>query len=155
MEWSSIKQNIVFKKWDPVLVELRHPRWGGEVTSNDASQGSRPTGECRDPCIAMTGWTSDYFEIFSYKTDICCWLTSKMICCSEESEGRIIDLLETKAGGAPPGLNWREKQSHLGISGRHRGRNTKFTREKTRTFSSPGQDKGWKNEKYEDSYSQY
>ena len=71
MEWSSIKQNIVFKKWDPVLVELRHPRWGGEVTSNDASQGSRPTGECRDPCIAMTGWTSYYFEIFSYKTD---WL---------------------------------------------------------------------------------
>ena len=63
MEWSSIKQNIVFKKLDPLLVELKHQQWGGEATSNDASQGSRVSGESRDPCIAMTGWTS-YYDTF-------------------------------------------------------------------------------------------
>ena len=58
MEWSSIKQNIAFQKWDPLLVELKHQQWGGEATGNDASQGSRATGEssARDPSIAMTGW---------------------------------------------------------------------------------------------------
>ena len=76
------------------------------------------------------------------------------LCCSEE---RIIDLLETKGGGAPTGVNWREKQNHhLGLSGRSGGRNTKFYREKNKNLSRPpGQDKGWKNEKYEDSYSHY
>ena len=57
MEWSSIKRNIVFKKWDPLLGELKHQQWGGEATSNDASQGSRATGESWDLCTAMTGWT--------------------------------------------------------------------------------------------------
>lgn len=75
-----------------------------------------------------------------------------MFCSSEE---RIIDLLETKGCGAPTGVNWREKPNHLGLSARSGGRNTKFYREKNKNLSKHYQDKGWKNEKYEDSYSQY
>ena len=52
MEWSSIKQNIVFQKWDPLLVELKHQGWGGEATSNDVSPG------LQDPEQGNTGETS-------------------------------------------------------------------------------------------------
>ena len=84
------------------------------------------------------------FSLDSTVIDICCF-----------SEERIIDLLETKGSAAPTGVNWREKPNHLGLPGRSRGRNTKFHREKNRNLSKPYQDRGWKNEKYEDSYSQY
>ena len=73
MEWSSIKRKIVFQKWAPALLgELRHQQWGGEATGNDASQGSRATGEssARDPSIAMTGW--DFLPSFIAIIDICC-----------------------------------------------------------------------------------
>ena len=69
MEWSSIKQNIAFQKWDPLLVELKHQGWEGEATSNDVSQGSRATGEWRDPCIAMTGETL-YVRILKYSSGV-------------------------------------------------------------------------------------
>ena len=63
MELSSIKQNIVFKKWDPLLPDL--PRWEGRPwgPGHDVSQGLQDHGEVGDPETGRTG-DSHYSEIW-------------------------------------------------------------------------------------------